>query len=155
MTKEEMSFFYDTISKMTDEEIKETLKNLNRIKEKDLDIGVRLLRLISTSEGRFKLVEKLSDDDCLPNGCIGAIDVAIFLTHPSTIAELTYVVANNIKGRDLYCLWNDCAHRNFNKFIINIWALQSGVYTDWSGCYPCLQGGCDSSGRWSGNPSWV
>ena len=120
MKDSEMRAFSLMVSKMSDLELKQDLRSINRIEEKDLDLAVKLLRKILT-------VEKLVEDD-LHHNCVGAVDPAFLLLQPQAIAELTYLWANNIKGTDLYTLWNDCSGRKPNMFILNIWALQSGVY---------------------------
>lgn len=127
MKDSEIRAFSLMISRMSDSELKQDLRSINRIKEKDLDLAVKLLRKILTDKGRREIVEKLVEDD-LHHNCVGAVDPAFILLQPQAIAELTYLWANNIKGTDLYTLWNDCSGRKPNMFILNIWALQSGVY---------------------------
>lgn len=129
MNNAEMLEFYMMLKKARNADLKRDLRSIGRIKEENLDLAVSLLRKITTKEGQFEIVSKLASDDLRPNGCPGAVDPAFFLLQPATISELTYLMANNIKGTDLYTLWNDCSRRDTKRFILNIWALQSGVYT--------------------------
>ncbi len=129
MTDADMIEFIDFLNNASDAEVIQLLRETNRIDENNLELAASLLRKIVTNDGRLEVLTHLARDKDYWNGVPGAIDPAYMLLQPQTIAELTYVYANDITGGVLYCLYNDCGKRDFTYFMLNIWAMMSGVYS--------------------------
>ncbi len=129
MTDNELIEFIDFLNHASDDDIINMLKDTNRIREENLSLACKLLRKIITKEGQNEIVDFLIKDHVHGHNVVGAIDPAFMLLQPQTIAELTHVYANKITGSDLYCLWNDCANRDYRYYMLNIWAMMSGVYS--------------------------
>ena len=112
-------------SMLSDDELKAELKSVGKYIESDLDEIVKLIRIMIAKDDRmFKLIEILSGD------CNGAVDPAFFLMQIPLVEDLNYCLKNGITGTPLYAVWNDCAGRDPRKFLLQLWGLQSGVYTE-------------------------
>lgn len=109
---------------MKDEDLKNVFREAGKFPEEDLDEIVALFRKIANKEEMLKLAEDLVGN------CVGACDPVFMLMQPPFLGDLHYLIKNNIKGADIYCLWNDCARRDGRKFLLQLWALESGVYTE-------------------------
>ena len=109
---------------MKNEDLKNVFREAGKFPEEDLDEIVALFRKIANKEEMLKLAE-----DMVGN-CVGAVDPVLMLMQPPFLGDLYYLIKNNIKGVDIYSLWNDCARRDGRKFLLQLWALESGVYTE-------------------------
>lgn len=108
---------------MKNEDLKNIFKEAGKFPEEDLDDIVSLFRKISDEKEMMKLVKLLVDN------CNGAVEPVFMLMQPPFVGDLLYLIKNNIKGVEIYSLWNDCAKRDGRKFLLQLWALESGVYT--------------------------
>ncbi len=107
---------------LTDKQIKDDLMQANYWTSDEIDEIISLIRVLCDEEKAMALAMNLADE------CPGAVDPALMLMQFPLITELNFCLKNGIKGTDLYCLWNDCGKRDFNLFLENLWALESGVY---------------------------
>ena len=62
--------------------------------------------------------------------CLGAADPLLILLENGMHGELRALEKMDIRGGDLYSLWNDCSRRDMKKFLSSLWVLASGAYTE-------------------------
>lgn len=64
-------------------------------------------------------------------GAMSVLDNLIYNIDEKDVLGIMQALKDmNIKGMDIYTLYNDCCQRNLAKFVLNIAALDVGVYTD-------------------------
>lgn len=122
----------------SENDLQKELATTKRIEPEFLPLAASLLKKLTTENGKKEILielvtnpieKRIKEDTQIKKENMGSLTPAYFLTDISKIAELTYILSHKITGIDLYSLWKDCAMQDTYLFILNIWALQSGVYS--------------------------
>ncbi len=124
---------------LTDKQLKEYLKSSGRIKENDIEFATILFRKLFTNQGQEDIAIMLLGNENNAPEIKRNLEPLHVLLQVNTIPELVYLLRHNITGQNFYSLWKGCgteyslwSGKQNNKsdlFLLNIWALMSGVYT--------------------------